>query len=406
MLALTTTLSIVLAVLVVVLGWHLWRRTREEPDPPRRVWVQNVNVAARFLESRLKAARARRAAHTKVDPGAAELDRCVEGFIRSARSAATRRDPVPGRLANWWRGTLIEAAYQNLHAAEALIVNLYDKDEVAAEIPEAVARVNAGLSRDDERVVAALELQHALTDGRPLARTRAQLQKAIDVGHAAADQTHTRLRGFRNTVLVSAALITLLVVSFVWYVYAHPSDVPLCFTPPHEEGLPASWVCPTTELTPVPEGGGPNSPGDVIVVALLGLLGGAFSAAVAIKNLTGTSTPYDVPVALAGLKLPLGALTAIGGLIAIQGDFIPGLSELDSQAQVLAYSLVFGYAQQLFTGLIDRRAETLLSSAPGKDSTVARAEVQITSGPPGPPSPPASPPGEAQVAKTQASTDG
>jgi hypothetical protein len=41
------------------------------------------------------------------------------------------------------------------------------------------------------------------------------------------------------------------------------------------------------------------------------------------------------------LKLPAGALTAIAGLILILGDFIPGLSELDNQGQILAYAIVF-----------------------------------------------------------------
>jgi hypothetical protein len=39
-----------------------------------------------------------------------------------------------------------------------------------------------------------------------------------------------------------------------------------------------------------------------------------------------------------------GALTALGALIPIRREFIPGLSALDSQEQILAYALVFGYA--------------------------------------------------------------
>ena len=85
-----------------------------------------------------------------------------------------------------------------------------------------------------------------------------------------------------------------------------------------------------------------------------------------IRNLRGTSTPYDVPVALALLKVPLGAFTAILGLVAIQGDFVPGLSALDSQQQILAYALVLGYAQQVFTYSLDRRAQTLLNGLPGQ----------------------------------------
>jgi hypothetical protein len=115
---------------------------------------------------------------------------------------------------------------------------------------------------------------------------------------------------------------------------------------------------------------------DVVTVALLGCLGGLFAAILAIKNMQGTSIPYNVPQALALLKLPLGALSAIGGLIAIRGGFIPGFSDLDSQAQILAYAFAFGVAQQLVTGLVDRQAQSLLSTAPGKASTSTRPERQ------------------------------
>src|SRR6266545_6644952 len=45
-----------------------------------------------------------------------------------------------------------------------------------------------------------------------------------------------------------------------------------------------------------PAGKGHPAPGDVGLVALLGLLGGALSAAVAVRKLSGTSTPYAVPI--------------------------------------------------------------------------------------------------------------
>jgi hypothetical protein len=101
------------------------------------------------------------------------------------------------------------------------------------------------------------------------------------------------------------------------------------------------------------------------VVALLGALGGSLTAALSIRNLKGTSTPYDVPVALAMLKVPLGAFTAILALVAIRGNFVPGLSNLDSQEQILAYALVFGFAQQALSRLLDQRAQTLLEGLPG-----------------------------------------
>ncbi|HEU0288044.1 MAG TPA: hypothetical protein VFR22_13435, partial [Nocardioidaceae bacterium] len=128
---------------------------REKSVKTKRVWVQNVLVNARLLDARLDAANARR---PHKEPGAEQLDKAVRRLLKAATDAATRTDPVPGRLTNWWRGTLIEAAYQNLHAAEALIVGLYDADEVIAELPEARARNEVALDRDDLRRQAIAEL--------------------------------------------------------------------------------------------------------------------------------------------------------------------------------------------------------------------------------------------------------
>ena len=88
----------------------------------------------------------------------------------------------------------------------------------------------------------------------------------------------------------------------------------------------------------------------------------------------GTSTPYGVPVALAVLNLPAGVLTAITGLVLLYGKFIPGLSELDSQGQILAYAIVLGIAQHLVTRYVDQKAEAVLRSVPSKEGSPTGAQ--------------------------------
>jgi hypothetical protein len=157
--------------------------------------------------------------------------------------------------------------------------------------------------------------------------------------------------------------MSLLLVAFVVYVYWNPTDVPFCFS--GTEGA----VCASGAAAP--------SGHDVLTVALLGTLGGLLAAILAIRNMHGTASPYNVPQALALLKLPLGAVSAIGALITIRGDFIPGFSNLDSQAQILAYAFGFGLAQQLLTGLVDKQARSILSTAPGKATGATRPERQL-----------------------------
>jgi hypothetical protein len=202
----------------------------------------------------------------------------------------------------------------------------------------------------------------ALLDGGPGdPGRRARLVKTIEIGFSAADAEYARLRNFRNTVLGGAAAMSVVLVVFTAFVMRNPSDVPFCFNP-----AGTKVVCPS--------GDGPASSHDVLALVLLGTLGGLLAAIVAIRNMRGTASPYNVAQALALLKLPLGAVSAIGALIALRGGFVPGFSDLDSQEQILAYAFAFGFAQQLLTGLVDKQARTILTTAPGKASAAPRPE--------------------------------
>jgi hypothetical protein len=108
-------------------------------------------------------------------------------------------------------------------------------------------------------------------------------------------------------------------------------------------------------------------PLDLIVVELVGLTAAAIATAAAIRRIKGSSERYGLPVALAALKLPTGAITAFLGLLLMRGQFVPGLTALDTSAQILAWALVFGYAQQLFTRLVDQQGQTVLDNVRGAD---------------------------------------
>jgi hypothetical protein len=307
----------------------------------------------------------------------------VEGLLDGALGAARGSDPEYRSLLSWWRGTSVEAAFRRSHRAEAELMRLYTDDEVAAEVLPALARAEVSLHRDDPM----RELARQLRDMPPGPVKRAALSKVVQVAHEAADGAHSRIRNFRNVILSATWCIAVLILAFSILVALNPTAVPLCFGPQGQSTV----ACPT--------GDGPGQgPAvlDVVVVAMLGLLGGSLAAAVSIRNLRGTETPYDIPIALALLKVPAGALTAVGALIAIRGAFIPGLSALDSQEQILAYALVFGYAQQVLTGFIDRQASQLLSSVPSKDAEQSRPQLPPAPRPtseeaPGPGAPPTAP---------------
>jgi len=320
----------------------------------KKVRVQPVAVGVQVLETRLDVAVAQ-----GLGPDQLAAADGVRRLLRRAEDAAYGVDPSPGPVARWWTGALVEASFQNLHAARAQMIDVYDDAEVAAEIPAAVARSHQTLHRDDPRRL----VTDVLTTADP-ARQRAFLRRAVEDAYDALDRQYERVRSFRNIILLLALFIAVLVAVTVGVVSARPSIMPLCFDADGEGATGDRLLnCPTGS------GLGTAGGGDILVVALLGLLGGALAAAVSIRNLRGTSTPYDVPVALAFLKVPLGAFTAILGLVAIQGKFVPGLSALDSQQQILAYALVLGFGQQVFTYTLDRRAQSLLNGLPSKDAS-------------------------------------
>ena len=60
------------------------------------------------------------------------------------------------------------------------------------------------------------------------------------------------------------------------------------------------------------------------------------------------------------------------GLVLMSGGFVPGLSALDTSAQILAWALVFGFSQQLLTRLVDQRANTLLENVGGRGTSGER----------------------------------
>ncbi|MGK5112736.1 MULTISPECIES: hypothetical protein [unclassified Geodermatophilus] len=327
----------------------------------RRVWVPQVAVDVEALRIRVNVHGTR-----DLTPAQRELLAGVRMHLDKAWNAAFRIDPLPRRLANWWRGTLVETAYRHMHAAEVLLLDLAGEDELHAEIRPAVARANAALNREDPRQRTVEEFRKYQSADK----LRPRLRSVVRDSYAALDARHTQLRSFRNILLMSAVSITVLMVVAMVAISRAPEVLPLCFPRELVDTSSGAVVttqagvnCPTRSATDDPSGG------DVLVVALLGLLGGALAAAMSIRNLKGTTSPYDVPVALAMLKVPLGSFTALLGLVAIRGDFVPGLSALDSQVQILAYALVFGFAQQVLTRLLDQRAQTLLEGLPSKDLT-------------------------------------
>jgi len=376
------SLAVVVAVAVLLVRWLLRVFLVQPASSP---WRAHVLATARALEHQLNALPAgRRRAERDLRRS---IDQAVQDHLRAACKAACRDEQPPsvGRVGqefvDWWTGASCEAAYVNLHEAEIALAQLLPDDEIQARIPEALARLQTMDVTDPRRLGA--ERQLALSS--PKSQRRAAFQHAVRIGLELKDQQHDRLRGFRNITLTATVGLMVLVVAVCLVGALKPDAIPLCFGPPPTTTAggvpppvqgPSGVACPSEEAPPTP-GTNPRrlpAPGDVTLVALLGLLGGGLSGAVAIRHLQGSSTPYDIPVALSLLKLPSGALSALVGLLFVRGGFVPGLSQLDSQPQILAYAFLFGIAQQIVTRLVDQQAQDILTKVPSKEPTSAKPE--------------------------------
>lgn len=339
-------------------------------------------------------------AHRDHRAPAGDLPKTIAYQLRTARLTAagedTRGGIEGGKRPGWWMrlrsssgGASLERTLGNLDAAEVNLLRLAPAQYLEGQLPGLQAHVDRYLPKDDPRrisvdgIAKSEELEpNGATRSRLLPRSRrhrAELDAAdrnvlISAYHAANSQRRRdliRLRSFRNLVVGATALLFGFAIAVAILGLLHSNWLPVCFLPEDKK----KFVCPLAETAIQ---GDPTKqdidtlvsdtarPQDVLIVELVGLVAATLAGAVAIRGMRGTSTPYAVPVALIVLKLPAGALTAVLGLLFMRGGFVPGLSALDSSAQILAWAVVFGYAQQVFTRLVDDQGQDLLANVAGR----------------------------------------
>jgi hypothetical protein len=300
-------------------------------------------------------------------------------------------------------GPFIGRAQSNLDVAEDQLLNLAPARYILGQMPCLVRHVQCHLPSSDpgrqefERIARMLGINDP---DRPLPQNsddqdlkdkentvdaeRGKIVTTVRAASSAALRERVRLRNLRNVVVVTTVLMALLAIGVAVTGFLSPTLIPLCFVP-EASGEPVV-VCPTAQSAPFSTTPASNTqPGtqvehiddatkatvsreDLLVVELVGLTAAAVAAAAVIRRIKGSSERYGLPVALAALKLPTGAITAFLGLLLMRGQFVPGLSALDTSAQILAWALVFGYAQQLFTRLVDQQGQNVLNNVRSSES--------------------------------------
>jgi hypothetical protein len=372
--------------------------------PVNRPWREGVVTRARELEE-LNRWIGRHPERVRSE----ELSHAVCSHVRVAIERARDRNP--------WRaitGSSLQGATTNLDAAEACLLRLAPDSYLCGQMPSFLAHVRRQLPPHDPRRSRFEEISscrgdsHRRLDGNAPAERRKSAEQErgiissavrvarrgpqwqlngaapaephgfseeergviISAVRAASSKNARELmlaKSFLNTLVLTSLILVLLAMAAAVFGFVSPSTVSLCFAPETTEGVMV--VCPTAQSV---VGSGDTSaaidpvmdatagPWDLFTVEALGLAAAAISGAVALRNIHGTHTPVGIPISLAILKLPLGSLTAVLGLLLMRGGFVPGLTALDSPPQILAWAVLFGYAQQVFTRLVDQQANTVL----------------------------------------------
>ncbi|HZA80464.1 MAG TPA: hypothetical protein VFC13_03200 [Actinomycetes bacterium] len=357
--------------------------------PVAVAWREGTLTRAKELEALCAWVAAR-----SPDAGAGVLAQgAIPRHLEAARQAARGDRLEPRRRLRLLRnGPLIERAMSNLDAAEAQLLNVAPADYVLGQLPSLLRSAQCHLVRSDprrqelERIARGSSARNGdlAAKRKVVDEERGKIVTAVRAASSAAPREQLRVRSFRNVLVATAVAMFALAAVLALVGWFSPTLIPLCFAP--EESGQATVVCPTAQsdrfsttqpsvaMRRTTQGRDIDdyvretaSPRDLLIVELVGLTAAAVAAAAAVRGLRGSSERYGLPVVLAALKLPTGAVTAFLGLLLMRGQFVPGLSALDTSAQILAWALVFGYAQQLFTRLVDQQGQTVLESVRGAD---------------------------------------
>jgi len=363
--------------------------TEEVGGPASRSWREGTLTRAKELESLSNWVLCN---HQHAHSG--HLAAAITQLLGAAREAATSRRRFRSG------GPLIQRGLGNLDAAEAHLLDVAPIGYLVGQMPSLLNHVQRHLVASDprrqefERI--AQEVVRKEMDDRSgpnggtqppfdkldlLEKERGKIVTAVRGASSAALREQLQVNSFRTVLVVTTIAMFLVSVGIAVLGLVNPTVMSLCFVPERDGRV--VLVCPTAETALPPAGGSvvrdvddavleTAKEYDLLLVELIGLTAASVAAAGALRQIRGSSEPYGLPVALAALKLPTGAVTAVLGLLLMRGEFVPGLTALDTSAQIIAWAVVFGYAQQLFTRMVDQQAHTVLDRVRGANKQTER----------------------------------
>ena len=351
-----------------------WSRRRERSfEAP---WVAGINSTADRLDGELKRV-----------PGNGPDYQVVADSLALARHLAKRPNLlVDGRLrlrslrrlwkrlGSWWAGTDVDQAWSAIHTAGEALLGIESPESLRSQLGDMAASLVTTLTSDDLRTSYYLATLDLLADPqREISNEdRAQLRAIRNACDSSTESAHADARAFRNTLVLAGSLIAAVLI-----IVAVISVFDSGFRSVFATGSVGRWYVVELEL----------------VASLAGLTGAVLS----LKSYIGFQYTYGLPFVQAFLKGTTGAATGLFGVVFVQAGII-SFVKTNSNGALFAVAIIFGYAQYLFTRLVDQQANKVLSSTssfndPGTVAKLPSTTVSTllttrkSSNPPAPPPP-------------------
>ncbi|GAA2258518.1 hypothetical protein GCM10010402_12490 [Actinomadura luteofluorescens] len=376
--------------------WHWLSRTPisriYEWNRERASWVlcEGVHANVRELEAQLasKGTRPQSAEHAQLVSNASlALDNAcrVLDLDRHTRARTSSH---------------LAAAQMHVNSARTMWLRTLPSEDLVPHLPDLFAIIKQHLPPDDTRRIAAekaaWELQQACAASQnahaaagrhhwwtatrgadhstPSIPQLSTVLDAVDAAREASLRERLRAVNFARIVWMTAFGLFCLACALAVAGAFWKSAVPLCFTPANKIACPSR----TVDVPPASSPGSVASPGDYAIVEIAGLTAACIAAAAALRKVRGSSNAYGIPVALALLKLPTGALVAVLGIMLLRGEVVPGLSALDSSGQIIAWAVLLGYSQELFTNFVDKQGRQILEGVHGTADPKTPRETSVS----------------------------
>lgn len=301
-----------------------------------------------IVESRARRLRTDLAMLDGIPAGARERASAEES-LAIVEETVHQRDRWWRAPAAWWSGWRVERSWRALHDAE--VAAIAGDPHLAGRLPGIRARVRGCLEHHDERRVA---LETRQLGEPPTATDRAIVVDAVRAAFDASDEVHAAARALRNKLVVAALLLAVLDLSLGLLGAFRPTLLPMCA--PRTDlaaGQPAQLICAAGGSTPASV--------EVWLVLLLGAVGAAVASVVLLIRRRPSLSPYVLVGYQAAIKMLLGGILAVIGVLALGAGVGEGIACLHTQSAVLLWALALGYAQQLGTRLLDNYADRVLN---------------------------------------------